>query len=147
MPSLIVPDINLLVYAYDEKSPDFLASRNWWEKVLTEDSVGLPIVSILGFIRLTTHPKVPGRRFSVEEAHAIVESWLARPNVNLLSPGPSHFAIFRRLSSEMNGVGNLSTDAHLATLAIEHDGELCSKDSDFSLFPGLHWTNPLVPRV
>jgi uncharacterized protein len=147
MSSLIVSDVNLLIYAYDDKSSDFLASRRWWELALTSQQVGVPVHSILGFIRLTTHPNIPGERFTVAEAHAIVDSWLSRPNVTVLSPGPSHWTIFQRLSVEANARGTLSSDAHLAALAIEYDATLFSKDRDFARFPGLRWINPLANDV
>ncbi len=40
--------------------------------------------------------------------------------------------------------GNLTSDAHLATLAIEHGAELCSTDNDFGMVRRLHWRNPLA---
>ena len=147
MAPLIAPDANLLIYAYDDKSQDFLASRAWWELSLTSAQVGLPLQSVFAFIRITTNVKFPGARFTAAEAISIVDSWLARPNVELLIPGPSHWAIFRRISLEVDARANLSTDAHLAALSIEHDATLYSNDQDFARFPGLRWINPLTDHV
>jgi hypothetical protein len=40
--------------------------------------------------------------------------------------------------------GPLLTDAQLAAITIEYGGVLHTTDRDFSRFPGLRWTNPLV---
>lgn len=63
--------------------------------------------------------------------------------VVLLGFGPNHLDI---LSGLLEGpVGpNLVTDAHLAALAIEHQAELHSNDSDFSRFSGLAWRIPVA---
>jgi toxin-antitoxin system PIN domain toxin len=81
--------------------------------------------------------------FSVEEALGHIRSWLERPQVLILQPGPRHLALMEHLMQPFPMSGKLTTDAHLAALAIEHQAELCSNDRDFSYFPGLRWTNPL----
>jgi toxin-antitoxin system PIN domain toxin len=72
-----------------------------------------------------------------------VRSWFERPNLQVLSPGARHLEILARLFDALGTGGNLTTDAHLAALAIEHQSELCSNDADFARFPGLVWRNPL----
>ncbi len=147
MASLIVPDADLLLYAFDDMSRDCVASRDWWERSLNSAQVRIPLQSILAFIRLTTSRKVPGARFTLVDALKIVDSWMVRPNVSLLLPGPSHWKIFRQLSAEADASGPLSTDAHLAALAIEHNAIVYSADLDFARFPGLRWVNPVVANV
>lgn len=66
------------------------------------------------------------------------------PGTGLLHnhPGrqPAHFLDYLAL---LGTAGNLTTDAQLAALAVEHQAELHSNDSDFARFDGLRWRNPL----
>jgi predicted nucleic acid-binding protein len=71
-----------------------------------------------------------------------VRSWLEVPNVEIISPGEGHGDILFRLIEEVGTAGDLTTDAHLAALAIEHRAELVSTDTDFARFRGLRWFNP-----
>jgi len=142
---VIVPDINLLVHAYDRTSPRFDAARRWWESLLNGDEpVGLAWAAILGFIRLTTNRHVLTNPWTAEEACSVVREWLARPMVDLIHPDDHHADTLFRLVASVGTAGNLTTDAHLAALAIEHQAQLHSTDADFGRFPGLRWTNPLA---
>lgn len=76
-------------------------------------------------------------------ALAQIRAWFAQPNVEHLEPGPQHVDLLDRLLSAVGTAGNLTNDAHLAALAIEHQCELHSNDNDFARFPGLRWRNPL----
>ncbi|MBI4704319.1 MAG: type II toxin-antitoxin system VapC family toxin [Deltaproteobacteria bacterium] len=141
---MIIPDLNLLVYAYNEAAPLHPQARRFWEQQLSRDQpVGVPWAVILGFVRLTTHPRVLVNPVTPLAALDRVEAWFARPAVRIVEPGPQHLVILRRLF-DATGVGaSLTTDTHLAALAIEHQAELCSNDADFGRFPGLRWRNPL----
>jgi uncharacterized protein len=75
-------------------------------------------------------------------AVGLVESWLAQPCVTVVHP-ERHAAVLRELLHPLGTAGNLTSDAHLAALAIEHGAQLCSCDSDFSRFSGLRWVDPL----
>jgi len=99
---------------------------------------------LLGFVRLTTSQKVVPRPVPVDLACAAVERWLARPGVSVLHPGERHAGIVFGLLRGLGTGGNLTTDAHLAALAVEFDLELCSTDVDFARFPGLRWRDPLA---
>ena len=141
---MIQPDINLLVYAYNRHAPHHAVARAWWEELLNgSDPVGIPWAVVCGFVRLMTHPAVlvdpldPGRTL----LH--VRSWFERPLVEVLEPGPRHLEIFERLLKSLGVAANLTTNAHLAAIAIEHQCELHSNDADFSRFAGLRWRNPL----
>ncbi len=142
---MIVPDINLLVYAYNELAPFHSNAKKWWEDLLSKDTlVGIPWAVSLGFIRLMTHRQVLEEPLAVETCCDIVQEWYERPNVQPLEPGSRHLLIFRNFLLEIGVGGNLVTDAHVAALAVEHSCELHSNDSDFSRFPGLRWLNPLA---
>ncbi len=141
---MIVPDVNLLVYAYNRDAPHHADAKNWWEDLLNSDTpVALPWVSVLGFIRLMTHRAVLTTPLAPSEAIDHASAWMTRPNVESVEPGERHLEILDSLLSEVGVGGNLTTDAHLAALAIEYQAELCSNDADFARFPGLRWRNPL----
>jgi toxin-antitoxin system PIN domain toxin len=142
---VIVPDINLLVYAYNLDARDHVAARRWWEGLLSStEGVRVPWAVSCGFIRLMTHPAVLARPLAPERAVAHVQSWFDRANVGTLDPGARHLELLGRLLGDLGVAGSLTTDAHLAALAIEHQCEVHSNDADFARFPGLRWRNPLV---
>ena len=139
-----VLDLNLLLYAVNRDSPRHADAKTWLEETLSGDEhVGLPWAVILGFIRLSTNPRVLPNPITTEQAVAVVDSWLALPAVSPLDPGAEHWRTFRELLLHAGAAGNLTTDAHLAALAIEHGAELCSTDADFARFPRLRLSNPL----
>ena len=141
---MIVPDINLLLYATVDGFSEHERARTWWEEVLNGDEdVGLAAVALFGFIRLATHPRVLDRPLAVGAAVDRVKEWLGCPQVRMLLPGPRHLEIAFQLFSKLGTGGNLTTDAQLAALAIEHQAELHSNDTDFARFDGLRWVNPL----
>ena len=141
---MILPDINLLVYAYNRDAPAHAGARAWWEGLLgSNEPVGIPWAVSCGFIRLMTHPAVLMTPLDPKRAVAHVHSWLERANVEVLDPGPRHLDLLGRLLGSLRVAGNLTTDAHLAALAIEHQCELHSNDGDFGRFSGLRWRNPL----
>jgi hypothetical protein len=98
---------------------------------------------VLGFIRLMTHRSVLVTPMLPSAALGHVRTWFARPNVEHLEPGPRHLDLLDRMLAAVGTGGNLTSDAHLAALAIEHQCELHSNDNDFARFPGLRWRNPL----
>lgn len=142
---MIVPDLNLLIYAYNSSAPAHRRAKAWWESCLSETRpVGLPWAVIVGYLRLMTGRSLRLEPFTVEEAIDHIRSWLARPNVEILIPGPRHLDLLDSLMRDAPAAGDLAADAHLAALAIEHRAELHSNDADFSRFPGLRWINPLT---
>jgi uncharacterized protein len=141
---VILPDLNLLIHAYNSSSPIHAAAREWWEGCLVQDRpILLPWVVALGFLRLSTHPKLADHPLTADKACAIIEDWLDRPQVSVLHPGDRHSQILFGLLRVAGTGGNLTTDAHLAALAIEYRLELQTTDGDFAKFPGLRWRNPL----
>ncbi|MBK9035796.1 MAG: type II toxin-antitoxin system VapC family toxin [Myxococcales bacterium] len=141
---MIVPDLNLVVYAHNQDAPRHVAARAWWEGLLNGTApVAVPWVVVLGFVRLMTHRSVLIHPMTAAGAMVHVRSWFARPNVQSLEPGLRHLDILERMFIATGTAGNLTTDAHLAALAIEHQCELHSNDADFSRFPGLRWRDPL----
>jgi uncharacterized protein len=141
---VIVPDVNLLLYAHVEAFSEHVKAKLWWERTLngrTEVGIGLPV--LFGFIRLATNRRVLERPMSVEESLGHVETWLARPHVQILAPGPRHLQLAFSLLRRLGAAANLTTDVQLAALALEHGAELYSRDADFRRFAGLRWIDPL----
>lgn len=142
---MIVPDVNLLIHAYNLDSPVHDAARRWWEGLLNGPRpVGLAWVAVLGFIRISTHRQILTKPMPVAEACGRARSWLARPYLSVLHPGERHAEILFGLLAALGTAGNLTTDAHLAALSVEHQAELHTTDADFARFPGLRWRNPLA---
>ena len=140
-----VVDLNLLLYAVNRDSHHHAPAKAWLERTLNdEEPVALPWVVLLGFLRLATSARVFPQPLAPAQAVAIVAGWLARRPVLALSPGDEHWRILRDLLAASGTAGNLTTDAHLAALAIEHAAELCSTDGDFARFRQLRWMNPLA---
>lgn len=141
---MILPDVNLLLHAYNSESPRHAAARAWWEGLLNGTTpVGLPWATLLGFIRLSTHRQIFTNPLPAAAACGHARSWLSQPYVAVLDPGVRHAEILFGLLESLGTAGNLTTDAHLAALAIEHQMELHSTDADFVRFQGLRWRNPL----
>ena len=141
---MLIPDINLLVYAYNSDAPEHRQARAWWERSLSGiDPVGLPWMVMLGFLRIMTSRRILARPLECEEAIERIRSWLAQSQTMVIEPGPRHLDLLQSLAAGARIVGELTTDLHLAALAIEHQAELHSNDSDFGRFSGLRWVNPL----
>ncbi len=142
---MILPDVNLLLYAHLDAFPEHARSRRWWEEQLNgRREVGIAAPALFGFVRIATNPRVFERPLAVERALAVVAEWLDRPHVHFVQPGPRHLEIAFGLLREVGTGANLTTDAQLAALAIEYRAELFSNDADFGRFSGLRWVNPIA---
>jgi hypothetical protein len=138
-------DANLLLYAEDSLSAQHASAREWWDAQLSSTEPVLLCWPVLtAFIRIGTNHRVLRHPLTLKEAAARVQSWLDQPCVRLVQPGEQHWTVFQRLLHAAHATANLVSDAHLAALAIEHNGLLCSTDADFARFPGLRWKNPLA---
>ena len=142
---MILLDVNVLLYAHNEESPDHEATRRWLDQIwVNDETVGLPWVSIWGFVRLATNPRVwPNPRTPAQACAAMVKL-LAQPNVVAVEPGARHLALLERLMTAHGVAGPRTTDAVLAALAIEHGATLATSDRHFTAFEGLKCVNPLA---
>lgn len=137
-------DLNILLYAVNRDAPEHERARLWWERALNGDEpVGLPWVVVLGFIRLSTNPRVFTRPLTSGAALEKIESWLAREPVRLVREKDDHWATLSSILERTGSAANLTTDAQLAALAISHDAVLVSSDAGFARVKGLRWKNPL----
>ena len=142
---MIVPDINLLLYAYDSDSPFHSKAAAWWRQCLSgSEPVGLAQVVVFGFVRIGTNGRVFRNPMTPIEAATHVRSWQAQPVVQILEPRADHVAQVLKLLEMLGTAGNLVTDAQLAALALEHGAVLHTTDADFLRFRGLRWFNPIT---
>lgn len=142
---MIIPDVNLLIYAIDGDSAHRPVARTWLREVLSgTETVAFPWHSLLGFLRITTNARILATPIPSETALDIIDGWLSQPISTIVQPKHRHAAILRDLVASTGVAGDLVPDAHLAALAIEHGATLHSSDSDFGRFPALDWYNPLA---
>jgi toxin-antitoxin system PIN domain toxin len=143
---MILIDANLLIYAIDRDSPHQRKARHWLEEVLSDTTpIGLAWIVMLAFLRVTTRAGIMRNPLSPEQAIAYVDSWLGQSPVTLVRPGRQHWPILRNLLQVSGTSGNLTSDAHLAALAIECGYSIYTTDNVFRRFAGLTVINPLSP--
>lgn len=141
---MIVPDVNLLLYAEIDAFPQHAAARRWWEGALSgERQVGIAPVALFGFLRIATSRRVLTEPLPVEDAIARTQRWLERSHALFLVPGTRHLETAFRLLRSLGAGGNLTTDVQLAAHAVEYGGEVFSNDEGFGRFEGVRWVNPL----
>ena len=141
---MILVDANVLIYAIDADSPHHSLARGWLEETLSGTTpLGLAWIVILAFLRLTTRSGILRNPLPPERAMAYVDEWLAQPHVRAVSPGEGHWPILRKLLRDSGTAGNLTSDAHLAAVALERGASVCSTDGDFERFAGVERVNPL----
>ncbi|MCS7055073.1 MAG: PIN domain-containing protein [Thermoflexales bacterium] len=142
---MIVPDANLLLYAYNASAREHGRAQAWWEEALSsEEAVGLSWQTLTAFIRVGTNPRAFPHPLSIAEAVDVVTSWLEQPNAQIITPSARHWPIYRQLLLEAQAAGPLAMDAHLAALAIEHGATLCTHDADFKRFDRLRVYDPIA---
>lgn len=135
---MLIPDANVLLYAVNASVPQHESAREWIDDALAgSEAVGFAWVSLLAFLRISTRPGIFPNPLPVAEALSVVDGWLTAAPAVVVQPGRQHLGVLRTLLSTTGTGGNLTSDAHLAALAIEHGAELWSFDRDFARFPGL----------
>jgi uncharacterized protein len=141
---VILPDVNVLVYAHRRDTEQHSLVRRWLEDVIAADEAyAMSDLVLSGFLRVVTHPRIFSEPSSLGDALAFVEQLLGQPNCILVHPGPRHWDIFVRLCAKASARGNLVPGAFLAALAIEAGCEWITTDGDFARFDGLRWRHPL----
>lgn len=141
---MIIPDLNLLIYAHITGAAHHEVARSWWEGLLSgHEQVGIASPVALGFVRLVTGRRVVTSPLTVGQALDVVDSWMGQPNTRYLAYTAEAFTRTCGLLRVVGAAGNLTTDAQLAALAIECDAVVATNDADFTRFPGVRTINPL----
>lgn len=144
---MILPDVNILLYAYNDDAIAHERSRIWLKSIMEGDlRLCLSWHTIMGFLRISTSVSIFPKPYSPQDALEIVHAWIDSPTTLILQPGERHLAIFERLVAESRIIGAKLMDAHIAALALEHGAKVATADRDFRLFDGLKTINPLVDR-
>lgn len=142
---MIIPDVNVLVYAARSSAPDHLQYRAWLERAMSGiEPVGLSELVLSGVVRVLTNARIFADPLLLPDALAYVNALRAHPNVVNLRPSDRHWTLFARLAAESGCRGNLVADAYHAALAMEHGATWISTDRDFVRFRGLRWKHPLT---
>ena len=140
---MIVVDLNVLIYAVDENSFHHAAARSWLEGQLNgTENIGIPWIVILGFLRIMTNGKVFPHPLTEDQAVEIIDAWIKHPLVRIPHPKENHWHLMKELIAESGTAGNLTSDIHLAAIAMQHGLKLFTLDADFSRFKGLRWERP-----
>lgn len=131
-------DTNILLAAVNEDAPGHGVAREWLSASLSSsEPIGFAWLALIGFVRIATKASIFPHPLQPTEALGLVEEWLGRANATVLHPGERHAPILRELLERAGTGGNLTSDAHLAAIAIEHGAKLATFDSDFHRFEGL----------
>jgi toxin-antitoxin system PIN domain toxin len=141
---MILPDVNVLVHAYNKDSVHHAVARAWWEATLTQATpLVVPWAVLCGYVRLMTSARTLMFPITVQAAEKDVREWLSLPQLTVIEPGEKHADLFFGLLRSAGTGGNLTSDAHLAALALEFRAEVATCDTDFARFKGVRWFNPL----
>lgn len=142
---MILPDVNVLVYAFRTDATHHSVSNTWLQAVVDGDTAfGISPLSLAAVVRIATNPRAYPIPSALDEAFRFCDYLLAQPHCQIVEPGERHWGIFRRLCVETNTRGPRVTDAWFAALAIEHGCEWITLDRDYARFPGLKWSAPAV---
>lgn len=142
---MILPDVNVLVYAFSTTARDHARYRAWLEDVIHgPEAWGYSELVLSGFVRVSTHPRVFDPPAPLDSALRFCSILREQPNAVPIVPGGRHWEIFEELCRAAGARGNLVADAYFAALAIESGSEWITTDSDFARFPRLRWRHPLA---
>ena len=143
---MILPDVNVLIYAFRPEVPEYAVCRPWLDAVvLGAAQFGISPLALAAVVRITTNRKTYPTPNSPEQAFAFCNNRLGQPHCQIVEPGERHWDLFRRLCIETDTTGPRVTDAWFAALAIEWGCEWITLDRDYASFPGLKWSLPKAP--
>ena len=139
-----IVDANLLIYAINRDAPHHGKAKDWLEEAIAgPEPVGLAWIVVLAFLRITSNDRILPNPLTTDRALAIIDGLFDLPTVRMISPTGRHWEILKELIEPLGSAGNLTSDAHLAALSIEHSARLYSTDNDFGRFRGVRWINPI----
>ena len=143
---MILPDVNVLIYAFRSDVPEHAICGPWLRSVITgDDRFGLSPLALSAVVRVTTNPRIFRMPSEVDDAFGFCTDLLGQPHCQIVEPGERHWDIFSRLCVETNTRGPKVADAWFAALAIEWGCEWVTFDRDFARFPGLRSRRPPAP--
>lgn len=136
-------DANVLLYAVDRSARHHAEAKAWLDRALSgRETVAMPWICLLAFVRIATHPAIYPRPLEASQALDVVDAWTGRRNVIVPSVGAEHLPALREAIEATGTAGNLVNDAHLAAIARRSDATVVTFDGDFARFPGIRWRRP-----
>jgi uncharacterized protein len=140
---VILPDVNVLLYAFRRDSPRHVEYRGWLEQLVnTDEAYGMAPQVLAAVVRVSTHPRIYIQPSQLEEALEFCQTLTSTDTCTVVTPGRRHWEIFATLCRKSGATGNLVQDAWFAALAIESGCEWATADRDYARFPGLRWFTP-----
>jgi toxin-antitoxin system PIN domain toxin len=140
---LILPDVNVLVYAFRVDSKDHARYKTWLEDIINGPSAyGVSPQVLASVVRICSHPKIFGHPSGIDELLNFCDALMSQSNARIVIPGDRHWSIFGKLCLDAKATGNLVQDAWNAALAIEAGCEWITTDRDYARFQGLNWRSP-----
>ena len=142
---LYLLDSNILLYSKIEDAPEHWAASEWLTATLADPNNSLLLceTSILAFLRIGTNKRLFNPPLPRDEARSFLGALLSRPHVQIFQP---EYKIYFELLDQMDkhGLsGDVTMDAHLATIAMRTGAILVTRDGDFDRFPYLKLHNPI----
>jgi uncharacterized protein len=140
---MILPDVNVLIYAFRGEVPQHERCRRWLQGVVDADApFGVSALTLGAVVRVTTNRRAYATPTTIEEAFRFCDYLLGQPHCQVVEPGERHWDIFKQLCTETDTRGPRVTEAWYAALAIERGCEWITLDRDYARFPGLRWAMP-----
>jgi uncharacterized protein len=140
---MILPDVNVLIYAFRQDVPQHAICRPWLDRIIQSDTrFGVSPLALGAVVRITTNPRTYVTPSTIEEAFGFCEDLLGQPHCQVVDPGDRHWDIFRQLCIDTDTRGSRATDTWFAALSIEWGCEWITLDRDYARFPGLKWQAP-----
>ena len=140
---MILPDVNVLIYAFRADSRDHRHYREWLDDVVNGPvAYGASPQVLSSLVRICTHPRIFAQPDSRRSALEFASAFMSGPRCHIVQPGPEHWSIFASLCRDSRAAGNLVQDAWFAALAIESGCQWITTDRDFARFKGLRWSPP-----
>jgi toxin-antitoxin system PIN domain toxin len=140
---MILPDANILLYAYDSASPHHPAASKWLDRVLSSEQVYFSWHTLTAFLRISTNPRIWMRPLTIDQAIEVVNSWLELDNAHIVGLEKRNWPLFVEMLTKGQAAANLVMDAHLAALAASCGAKLATTDRDFTRFPNLQLLDPV----
>lgn len=140
---MILPDVNVLLYAFRPDTPEHPLYKAWLDSVLNgRAAYGMSPQVLAALIRISTHRRIYSHPTPLPEAIAFAKYLLTPPHCQIVQPGPRHWDIYCHLCETARATGNMTQDAWFAAMAIESGCEWITADRDFARFEGLRWRSP-----
>lgn len=140
---MILPDVNVLLYAFRSDSTRHDAYYKWLDQTVNGDApFGVSPQTLASLVRISTHPGIYVNPSELSEALHFCDAIIEAPTCTIVQPRERHWSIFADLCRQGRVKGNLVQDAWFAALAIESGCEWITTDRDYARFPRLRWREP-----